>query len=465
MVMKWVLPLLIAALTTACTQPGASPLSPVEQPSVGQAPVEPPLAEPPTAPVVPTTGPTLEREDAGYRVRIPGGSMGASYWINAGALLTTWSPAGDMEPHVFLLDADGGRLTEVMVGDSGRVVVSPNGKQALLLNPRQAVLVDTAVGNSRVVHRFEQGETELDAVWLTPDRFLVRMGGGSRSRYGWGKLVLGDAAGLERTLSEAGRVVAVFADGAVLVHETWVDGPLMLYTPPYDQPPVQVSEGGNWAYTHKVSGDGQSVAWLDMAPPPGDWSERIPSGCCGEPGATSRGVAIYDRQTNRVVRYVLDNARPGLYWQQENSGLLVAVREREFAIGLYRMGVDGRLTRLAGHGYTGPLRPVAEGPDGELYYTVMGREGQNWTELIRLDPGGGSRLLHEGIPGDWEVDALGRLVRWTNEQTTVTDLATGRTYTAPLRGWPSPANRWVVSNGLSDPPGALRVLPLTPVQP
>ena len=211
----------------------------------------------------------------------------------------------------------------------------------------------------------------------------------------------------------------------------------------------------------RVGQDGNMVlaAWLEMEAPPGDWRERIPSGCCGEPGPTSKAVAFYSRQTGQVVRRPVANALPkqNLTWFKE--GVLLEVREKEFSTALVRMGTDGRLTRLAAHGYMGPITPVAGDIDGSLYYTVAGKEGQNWTELIHLYPDGRSELLIEGIPSDWWVEDA-RLISYKDGVTTVTDLPTGKRRQAPGRGRPSPDMAWLAAGGLPDSPTTVSIAPL-----
>jgi hypothetical protein len=414
----------------------------------------------PLAPVVeqPATGPTLEKEGAGYRVTAPTGGMGALQWLSPTALLTTWFPAEGKESEVYLLDMTAGRLSKAITGQVLRTVPNPIGNRALLMTARQVYLLDVAAAKVQPLETDAPGEMP-DATWLDGERYVIKVGAGSRAMYGYGKLLLGDAGGIRKTLAEAGRVAAVFPDGAVLVQENWIDGPLVLHRPPFDKPPVTVAPGGPWTMGFRVGLDGNTVAWLDMEAPPGDWTQRIPSGCCGEPGPTSKDVAFYNRQTGQVVRRPVANALPRqLAWFTE--GVLLEVREREFSTALFHMGTDGRLTRLAAHGYMGPITPVAGDIDGSLYYTVAGKEGQNWTELIHLYPDGRSDLLIEGIPSDWWVEDA-RLISYKDGVTTVTDLPTGKRRQAPGRGYPSPDMAWLAAGGMPDSPATLSILKLT----
>lgn len=414
----------------------------------------------PTTPVVeqPTTGPVLHKEGAGYRIAAPSGGLGANEWLSPTALLTTWYPAVDREPELFLLDVAAGRLTKVLTGNVLRTVSTPLGERALLMTARQVYLLDVAAAKVQPIETDAPGEMS-DATWLDGERYVLKVGGGSRAMYGYGKLVLGHAGGVRKTLAEEGHVAAVLPDGAVLVQENWIDGPLVLHTPPFDKPPVTVAPGGAWTMGFRVGLDGNTVAWQDMEAPPGDWTERIPSGCCGEPGPKSKAVAFYNRLTGQVARRPVANAVPKQQLTWSKDGVLLEVREQEFSTALFHMDPDGRLTRLAAHGYMGPITPVAGDVDDSLYYTVAGKGGQNWTELIHLYPDGRSDLLIEGIPSDWWVEDA-RLIVYKDGFTTVTDLPTGKRRKAPGKGLPSPYMDWLAAGGMPDSQGTIMVIPL-----
>jgi hypothetical protein len=287
----------------------------------------------------------------------------------------------------------------------------------------------------------------------------------NRGMWPWGKVLLVDIAKQKvSTLMESGQVAAVLADGMLLIRPGWIDGPLKAITPPYADPPQTVAPGGPWTEGWEVSPDGKRVAWLEMAPPSGDWSKRLPNDCCsGEPKPIPYALVAWDGTMPSDYLYMNEHQvypmawrqDTHLTWRKDGTAVLYAghALDNPEQTALHQLSLmDRKTTTLGRHYWYGGIQVNAESADGSIYYQVSGHTGQNVSTLVRRHPDGQLEILREGLPlwnqetrSGWRVDATGRLIVTENGTTTVEDLSTGDTFKAstPFDAAISPDSKWV----------------------
>lgn len=195
--------------------------------------------------------------------------------------------------------------------------------------PQATYLVDLDRRRTRVLQTGDMGYVAPHHA--TPDTAgLTLAPPDGRNAPRWGKVLLANVAQRQvHLLAEPGQLAAVLPDGSLLLRRGWVNGELQHLAPAYDKA-VAVAPGGPWTWGWAVSPEGRRVAWLEMTPPPGDWSERLPAGCCsGDSPPVVSAVAVWDRTTGRTA--VLAAGLPGGEWRVDSAGRPAALQVRRAA--------------------------------------------------------------------------------------------------------------------------------------
>jgi hypothetical protein len=280
---------------------------------------------------------------------------------------------------------------------------------------------------------------------------------------GWGKLLLVDVRAHQvRVLAEQGQLVAAFPNGSLLLRRGWIDGPVQLIAPPYDEPPATLANSGPWSTNWLLSPDLRRVAWLEWTPPVrGDWSRQLPGRCCsGDPPPSTSAIVFWDRATGRLQRFPVSgiawHINLDLRWNLEGSGVrFVGVPSAgPDTIAEFEIDLHGRQTLLISAAGEYWIRLVAEGSDRSRYVALA--SGVAGEKLIRRYADGREEVVRVKDPASrqfrgssilaWDVDARGRLVeRFDDGTIVVQDLSTGTTARAvfPPEAELSPDGRWV----------------------
>jgi hypothetical protein len=449
---------------------------------------------------------SLAKEDSGYRLDVyEGGAAfgnGSGPWIGPSHLLVSWFPVptpgssnfGDGKH--YLLNVTNGKL-EQLPGFEPRMQVFPrhDGKRVVLVRSLQysahiAVSnletgqVETVFDSDPAVPQWRDNNAASGQVynvtWISQDAFVLEMVAEEDGRENWGssKLVLVNLAGQStRLLAPRGKLAAYLLDGSVLWQSSWIDGEILLLSPPYTGEPVQVVAGGTWFASFTASPDRQTVAWLELEPPPGDWSKRLPNECCtGDPPPVPKAITVLRHPANTVQSFPVANfawPHPDLGWSQNlqlgwrnDSGAIYYAAHRDSKqTDLRELTLNGQETLLAQHdAYTG-LRVLGTGADGSLYYALDGRGCQNCNRLMRRHRDGRLEVVYaEDMYRSWYLDKRGRLMALKDGGVFVTDLTTGEsnfvrfpgeTLDTGQLGWSSiehlvplsPDGRWVAYAG------------------
>jgi hypothetical protein len=414
------------------------------------------------------------RNQAGVCLETAEGLLTRLNWLDDARVLVHWSRSvAAKEQTTYLVDLDAGALHQLSThcGPPYNGILSPGGQFAVLLWDRHAGLVDLRSGTSFLVFsrdsalphwtteadqgwRFGDVPISLDAVWLGADTFVLTITPQTYLAPKWGQLLLVDVAAQQvRVLAEQGQVAAVLPDGALLVRRGWVDGPIHLFAPAYHEPPIDVAPGGPWTWGWAASPDGQRVAWLEWAPPPGDWSQRLPHECCSaEPHPTVRALALWERASGQVLQFPVSGLRwlqdSQLRWRNDGSAVLFTSPPpaNPNHTALFQLTPDGRATELVSHSWQGNLVVQFEGDDGSISYTISGRRSQNNSQCVRRYPDGRTDVLCEGSPLRCSVDEQGRLITRQGTTVVIQDLNTGtrRELAVPQDATLSPDARWII---------------------
>ncbi len=426
----------------------------------------------------------LARDGAGYRLDVfeghAGFPSGPSPWVGSSRLLVEWSPLGVAggvpQSTPYLIDVGSGKLEQLPGYSYGtQVFPQPAGKRLALVRSVEGdvtvSLVDLDTGTVEVhsiyssdpsvpqwaggdAHQWDIDGLRIHAIaeWLNDTAFVLRVQPiGDEQIRDWGtKLLLVDVL-RERVvvLSGRGELAAVFPDGAVLWREGWWDGELLYLSPPYEGQPERVSAGGPWTLGWSVSPDGQKVAWLEMTPPSGDWSRRVPASCCnGEPPPVPQAIAVWDRRpvpsgmptgsTGNVQRFpvaIFAWPRTGhgiswagdteLKWRRDSATILYGTHPDDKSTALVEQRLDGQQAVLAEHNEYFGLRVLAEGSDGSVYYAGHNIGCEYCEQLLRSYPRGRWEVvLDKNHFVKWAVSA-GRLQTLFDGGLRVQDLNSG----------------------------------------
>jgi hypothetical protein len=459
--------------TTSILEPAATVTAiPIPTATVRSADAAPSATPPAVEPL------SLVRERQGWQLDVHDGSVrfgaggGPTPWVGSSRLLLEWFSRPRLGQHkTYLLDIASGRLEPLPGTDvGGGIFPAGDGRSAVLVGSpgpaarvrfwrRNSMPAETVYDTNPAVaqwagpaaHVWDMGGANLfvAVTRIRPDSFVLALTPDpfkSATIPDWGtKLLLIDTTRRHvRVLTSRGELTGVFPDGTVLWQEGWVDGSLRLLAPPYDGQPVEVVPGGTWTRDWTISPDGQRVAWLEIVPPPGDWSRRLPSGCCGgpDPDPAVRAIGVWERDSGQVrhlpvtgVNWSLskDNILhwPGLHWRRDSSALLYAGHSQRNPRGtaLYQLALDGQAVALADYDWQGTLGVIGEGDDRSLYYYVSGRGYEGNAEIIRRSDDGTQQVLHKGGMMEW-VGAQGKLEILERDQLVLWDIATGEAHLA-----------------------------------
>ncbi|HYO48973.1 MAG TPA: hypothetical protein VEW94_03895, partial [Chloroflexia bacterium] len=328
--------------------------------------------------------------------------------------------------------------------------------------------------------------------WVGNDVFLLtiieKTEENGPSPLNWGKVLLVDTTQQKvSVLVEHATVAGTFPDGAVLLRSGLIDGELQLFHPG-DRSLTSVTLSGPWRTGWSFSPDGKKVAWLELTPPPGDWSNRIPINCCTEPTPTVKDIVVWDRAGGEIRHYNAPgfawsgffpegwSQEPQTVWSTDSSALFYLTRPTQESAGLYRLPLNGQPAPLVETNTPGTIRFGAQGEDGSIYYmvstavTLSPDEGpgcNNCVQLMRRYPDGKLEIVHEyNALIDWTIDEQGRYVRLKDGGIAFTDLRTGQSHQVNFPGvqinvgdvgWDglsrlvpiSPDGRWAAYAGIS----------------
>lgn len=420
---------------------------------------------------------SLARESDGFRLDVHEGSayFGSplgSPWVGPSRLLVEWvgtpsSPGGSHRYATYILDTANGKLVTLPGNEPNRnVFLSPDGNRAVMVWQSitlRVAIYDFRSGELHTVIDIEPGATQwagpaidlsgfrpgtevfVDAVpvWAGNDRFALnvmrRSEAGPESN--WNKALLVDIPRQEvRALVEQGIAVAAWPDGSVLLRGTRIDGAMQLFRPG-DKSPRTIVAAGPWNIGWSVSPDGNRVAWLEMTPPPGDWSERLPSPCCSDdPLPIAHGIVVWDHAAGKLQRLEARDfagSTPDvgwsewqtLRWSNDSSALFYAAHPSQGHTRLYRLSLNGQATALVDLDKHVGFDVIAEGDDGSVYYLIIGMDCQNCSQLTRRRPDGAIEAVHpNGISVEWRVDEWGHLEVLKDGGVTITDLSSGQSH-------------------------------------
>jgi hypothetical protein len=224
-----------------------------------------------------------------------------------------------------------------------------------------------------------------------------------------------------------------------------VGSPTLYALPPRPAPEaIPPTPVGFWAKGWATSPDGQRVAWLEAEPVPGDWSQRLPTGCCGDPAPRIRAIVVWEQHSGQTQRFMVETLpvaslswlADSLYWRADNATLLFTGRADPSSsdAALYSRSPAGEVHMLVRQPRIERITVLAEAGDGSLYYAA-GFVDANPSYLMRRHPDGQTDSLQDGLLAFYR-DSAGHLMtqeavgdgRWME---TVRDLATGAVIGTP----------------------------------
>jgi hypothetical protein len=384
-----------------------------------------------------------------------------------------------------LLDSAGGKLVTMPGNAPNRdMVESPDGSKAVVLWQNSTLLIalyDFNSGTQQIVAdldpsvpqwvgqdanlaEFTPG-TEVfvyaTVTWAGNDSFALTVTHETQAgeEYNWDKALLVDIAQHQvRVLANRGMIVGAFPDGSVLFRSGRIDGAIQLYRPSGRSTPT-VAPSGPWTTECSISPDGNKAAWLEMTPPPGDWSKRLPNACCsGDPSPIVKDIVVFDRTTGQTRRYDVpgfawnspDVGWMQLYklrWSNDSTALFYGTHPTDNHTTLYRLPLGGTATALAEMDKRAGIDVVAEGNDGSIYYMLNGMDCQNCSQLMRHTADGKTEIVHvNSVPYDWQLDGHGHLEQIKDGGVLVTDLATGQSHQVTFPGVQIDGNQMSWSN-------------------
>jgi hypothetical protein len=185
------------------------------------------------------------------------------------------------------------------------------------------------------------------------------------------------------------------------------NSPIISAAPPRTAPEsIPPTPAGFWAKGWAASADGQRMAWLEAEPVPGDWSQRLPTGCCGDPAPRIRAIVVWERQSGQMQRFFVEQLpvvalswlADSLYWRADNATLLFTGRPEQGSTdaALYSLSLKGEVHLLAQHPHYGRITMLAEGSDESLYYAA-GFVDANPSQLMRRHTDGRTDILQSGL--------------------------------------------------------------------
>jgi hypothetical protein len=281
------------------------------------------------------------------------------------------------------------------------------------------------------------------------------------TREGWGRVFLADVKSKDvRVLMERGQVSAILPDGTLIMRSGWLHDETQVLRPPYLDAPEQIAPAGPWTWGWRVSPDGHKVAWLEMTPPPGDWSALAPWDCCDDsahPAPIPNFIVVWNSVDNKVTRYPVTNyawSEPHspyldedahfdwsyteqLDWSRDGASIFYATHPDSEHTALHRLDLDGQLASLVVYEGRLSLKVVAEGNDKSIFYQVNKSGCQRCLRIERRYPNGTFQVVQENsIPFNWTVDERGRLIDLTGNKVSVYDLYSGKLRHAIFRDRP-----------------------------
>jgi hypothetical protein len=450
-----------AAATATATVPVGSNATPT------QVPKSPPVA--------------LSRDGDGFRLDVYDGtarfgSSAGSPWVDPSRLLVEWysnpqAPASTYTYSTFLIDTSAGTLLTLPGQRPNRdVYPSPDGNKLLMLwqGPGlHLVLYDLQTGITQTVadldpdvpqwagpevnlSEFQTG-TEIFVFvkpqWVDSTNLAITLSRSTQAgdQYNFDKVLMVDIVKHQvNVLANRGTVMGVFS-GSVLLRLDRIDGAVQLFRPG-NKSPRTVAASGPWTEGWSVSPDGQRIAWLELTPPPGDWSEHLPSECCGsDPAPTVKSIVVLDHE-GIIRRYDIRNfawSSPDggwaqsahLKWSKDSSAIFYAVHPTVERTTLMRLPLDGQATSVVELDKRVGLDVVAQGDDDSTYYTINGMDCQNCAQLMHLWPDGRQEVVHtNSVPFDWYVDERGRLEMLKDGGVLFMDFATGQSHQVNFPG-------------------------------
>lgn len=452
--------LIMCLVAVGCSRPSA-PLAPSPEP-------EPVPASGGTVSLEEQMSPQMRPDQGGFRIEAQSGRPGRSTWVGPDqALVHWWNETGPEGPTpLSLVDLKAETVRTILTATRVEAVPQPEGRYVAVLSEQAAGmgsvhLLDLTTGELEAVYGDDSlSIDQLRAVWVGADAFVVsvRPAQGYEPMWRpWGKLLLVNVSTRKMTvLAEQGELGAVLKDGSLLVRHGWMDGELRLHQPPFTGDSIVVSKGGPWSWTFSVSPDGKEVAWLELEALQGEFTRRIPYGCCsGDPRPRATAITIWSGPGAELKRHPLTEAtwRSLLTWRRDGSAILFGgAKERQST--LYELNRQGQVTPLSRHDwFSYQLRVLGESENGSLFYALDGHMGQNVVTVVKLHPDGRLETLREEVPSTWHIDTKGRLVTETEGVYTVEDVASGRTERLPAAPeMVAPGGRWVIK---SDRPALL----------
>jgi hypothetical protein len=416
-------------------------------------------------------------------------------WADDSHLLLTWTfyiqsgPDYGVYPRAtYLIDTAAARISMLPVSGIGRVVPQHDGKKVVLLPAFGAPLsvavldlassqVETIISADPVVPQWLSGTERQEVlnwflgtstvIWLDTDTFVLNFNSGDKFSFIHpGKIVLVQLQSHKiRMLTDQGQAVAALPDGSLLLRSGWVDGPVVVLTPPYDGQSTEVTTSGPWTDGWAVSPDGRRVAWFDLEGVlvPGDpdyLPDFLPS---SYPKPEAKNLIIWDRMTNQTQRYWVKGVRwpyDNLHWRKDSKAVLFAgtAQDTPEHIALIQMDLTGQSAILADYTWPGTIQVHAEGKDGSLYYTVgpepFGHPPRGRTEFAHRYPDGVIIVLPtQGWKSQYLEEADLLVTYEGSTRLNILDLTNGTIRSIDVKGSAevSPNGRWVAHNAWSEP--------------
>lgn len=448
----------------------------------------------PTRTPTPTATPArtwLQRRDDGFRLQSESGQLRPNIsWVKSWGLLANWQ--GSHNVFSYLADLSSGNLHIVASGHGNhrlRFYPQDDGNLAVVVRLNDGFLafeemelLDLSTGSiQRIYSAIEDlpqwagpedhkakvnGKTFLRGRWTGRDTFVATLQSfGSydyvqgnaddfiTTREGWGTVFLVDVKSKDvRILMERGQVSAILPDGTLIMRPGWLHDETQVLRPPYSNAPERIAPAGPWTWGWNVSPDGRKVAWLEMTPPPGDWSALAPWDCCdgydrASPPPTPNFIVVWDSVKNELTRYPVTNyAWSGphhntwndfseqswsyheqLDWGRDSASVFYATFVDNKYTALHRLNLDGELVTLAVYEGKLSMKVIAESSDGSIAYKVYKMGCLRCLQVERRYTNGTFQVIRQNSElVDWIIDGQGRLITITGYEVTVYDLHSGR---------------------------------------